>query len=285
MNLLNDNKINMALLSSGILKPALYEKSTDQFWDDDYISEQLLQIHLDPEVESASKSKETIEAETAFIIKSTDMKKGRTILDMGCGPGLYVKEFAKTGAAVTGIDLSRRSIDYANSSINPEYPNTQFAVMNYLDMDFRNAFDVITLIFYDFCVLSAAEQTKLLAKTHAALKDGGLFLFDIITEHMNLPDATSVSVHEKGLWAPRPYVEILNSFWYENPKTLGQQYLIVDENGATRVIRFYNRLFSLKEITELLNENGFQVKKVYANLKGDAVGRDPKTYGIIAMKA
>lgn len=275
----------MGLLNSSISKPALYEKGTDKFWDDEYISEQLLQLHLDPEVESASKTRETIEAEAAFIIKSTDMKKGMTVMDMGCGPGLYAKEFAKTGAMVTGIDLSHRSIDYANSNIKPEYPNTHFTVMNYLDMDSRNAFDVITLIYYDFCVLSAADQKRLLAKTRAALKDGGYFLFDIITEHMNLPDATSISICEKGFWAPKPYLEIMQPFWYEDPKTLGQQYLIVEEDGAARVIRFYNRLFSLKEITEMLNENGFRVQEVYENLKGDAAPLDSKTYGIIAMKS
>ena len=221
MNIIKENKLNMGLLKEGVLKPELYEKSTDPFWDDEYISEQMLRLHLDPHVESASKSKETVEAEADFIIRSTGMGPGKSVLDLGCGPGLYVKEFAKTGAVITGVDLSGRSVGFANDHIKPEFPKTHFIKMNYLDMDFRETFDVVTLIFYDFCVLSVNEQKTLLAKIRAALKDGGFFILDIVTEHMKPQAAAATSVCEGGFWSAKPYIEILNNFMYDDPKTLG----------------------------------------------------------------
>jgi len=285
MKFIDNNKINIHMLKKCITKPEIYEKSTDKFWDDEYISNQMLNLHLNPDIESASKTKETIEAEADFIIKSTGMNESKAVLDLGCGPGLYVKEFAKTGAMVSGIDLSDRSIDYANRNIKPEYPNTLFTKMNYLDIDFKESFDVATLIFYDFCVLNINEQKTLLAKIHTALKDNGFFIFDIVTENMETPLSTNISVYEEGFWSPKPYIEILKTYMYENPKTQGQQYVIIDEDGSTRIIRFYNRLFSLLEITDMLNENGFKVEKIYKNLKGEAFSMDSETYGIIAMKA
>ncbi len=284
MRLIDNNTINMHMLKKCIAKPELYEKSTDKFWDDEYISKQLLSIHLNPNVESASKTKETIEAEADFIIKSTDMREGKTILDLGCAPGLYVKEFAKTGAMVSGIDLSDRSIDYAIRNIKPEHPNTLFTKMNYLNLHFNDSFDVVTLIYYDFCVLSLNEQKTLLAKIHTALKEDGFFVFDIITENMETPISTDISVYEEGLWSSKPYIEIFKSCIYENPKIQGQQYVIIEEDGTTRIIRFYNRLFSSIEITELLNENGFRVEKIYKNLKGENLSSNSKTFGIIARK-
>lgn len=284
MKLIDNNKINMHMLKKCITKPELYEKSTDKFWDDEYISKQMLNLHLNPDVESASKTKDTIEAEADFIIKSTVMNESKAILDLGCGPGLYVKEFAKTGAKVFGIDLSDRSIDYADRNIKPEYPNTHFTKMNYLDIDFKEAFDVATLIYYDFCVLNLNEQKTLLAKIHTALKDSGFFIFDIVTENMEAPISTNISVYEEGFWSPKPYIEILKTYLYENPKIQGQQYVIIDEDGSTRIITFYNRLFSLIEITEMLNENGFKVEKIYKNLKGEDLSMDSETYGIIAIK-
>jgi 2-polyprenyl-3-methyl-5-hydroxy-6-metoxy-1,4-benzoquinol methylase len=286
MNIIEENKLNMAMLKKGVQKPEIYEKSSDKFWDDAYISEQMLNLHLDPDVESASKSRETIKAEADFIIRSTGIGPGKSVLDLGCGPGLYVREFAKTGADITGIDLSGRSIGFANDQIKPEFPNTRFIKMNYLDMDFREAFDVVTLIFYDFCVLSVNEQKTLLAKVRAALKDGGVFILDIVTEHMKQPAAASaITVCEGGFWSPKPYIEILNSFLYDDPKTLGQQYLIIEEDGTARIIRFYNRLFSLAEITELMNETGFNLINIFNNLKGDAFCEASETYGIFARKA
>lgn len=285
MNIIHDNKIDVALLKKCIARPAIYENSTDKFWDDEYISEQMLGLHLNPDIESASKTKDTIQAEAEFIICASGMNEEKTVLDMGCGPGLYVREFAKTGAAVTGIDLSGRSIGYAREKIKPGYPNAHFLKMNYLDMDFQDSFDVVTMIYYDFCVLSVHDQKALLTKIHRALKKDGLFLFDIVTERMASTAATSISVCEGGFWSPRPYVEILNTFTYENPNTQGQQYAIIEEDGTTRIIRFYNRLFSFVEITELLNGNGFKIRNVYQNLKGEAYEDTSETCGIIAVKA
>ena len=285
MKIIAENKINMHIFKEGILKPELNEKSTDKFWDDEYTSEQMLKLHLDPDLESASKTKETIEAEANFIINATVMGKGKEVLDIGCGPGLYVREFAKTGAMVTGIDISDRSINYANQNIKPMYPNTRFTKMNYLNMDFKDAFDVVTLIYYDFCVLSTSEQNALLAKIHTSLKDGGVFMFDIYTENLETSITTNISVYEEGFWSAKPYAEILNTFMYEDPKTQGRQYLIIEEDGSTRIIRFFSRLFSLDEITEMLNNNGFKVDGVYNNLKGEAFNKDSEIYGVIAIKA
>jgi hypothetical protein len=125
----------------------------------------------------------------------------------------------------------------------------------------------------------------LLAKIHAALKDNGFFIFDIVTENKKTSVSTSISVCEEGFWSPKPYVEILNIYLYEDPKTEGLQYAIIDEDGSTRIIRLYHRLFSLTEITEMLDKNGFKVEKVYKNLKGGAFREDAETYGIIARKA
>lgn len=285
MKIISDNKLNLALLKKSVTEPEIFEKSTDKFWDDEYISEQMLKFHLNPDIEAASKTKETIEIEADFIIKSVAMSEGKTVLDLGCGPGLYVKEFAKTGAIVTGIDLSDRSIDYANSNIKPAHGNTTFIKMNYLEINFRESFDLATLIFYDFCALNKDEQKILLEKIHRALKNNGYFIFDIVTENKPISILSSISVCEEGFWSPKPYVEILNTYLYENPKTEGLQYVIIDEAGSTRIIRIYHRLFSLNDITEMLNEIGFKVENVYNNLKGDDFSKDSETYGIIARKA
>lgn len=284
MRIIKNNKIDLKALKNSIAKPEIFKKSTDKFWDDEYISEQMLKFHLNPEVEAASKTKETIEAETDFIIKFTNMDNEKTVLDLGCGPGLYVKEFAKTGAEVTGIDLSDRSINYANENIKLMYKNTIFSRMNYLDINFKESFDIATLIYYDFCALNTNEQKKLLLKIHEALKDNGVFIFDVISENKKTSISTNISVCEGGFWSPDSYIEILNTFIYEEPKTEGLQYTIIDEEGKTRIIRIYHRLFNLQEITRLLNDNNFKVEKIFKNLKGEALDKDSETYGIFARK-
>ncbi len=284
MNIINDCKIDMTVLMKSLEQPQLFQKSTQPFWDDSHVSAQMLKFHLDPDIEAASKTAQTINKEADFIIGASAMHAGRTVLDLGCGPGLYVKQFAQSGAKVTGIDLSSRSIDYANKHIKPAVNNAVFHKMNYLEMDIRNKFDIATLIFFDFCALSPDEQAILLDNIHAALKKNGLFIFDVVTENRQIPVSTRITGNQNGFWSSKPYVEILNTYLYDDPKTEGLQYTLIDEDGAVRVIRIFHRLFSLSEISGLLQSHGFRIENVYTDLSGTPLQENSETLGIVATK-
>jgi ubiquinone/menaquinone biosynthesis C-methylase UbiE len=47
------------------------------------------------------------------LLRLMDIRKGETILDLGCGQGFFAREFAKTGARVIGVDASRALINIA----------------------------------------------------------------------------------------------------------------------------------------------------------------------------
>jgi 2-polyprenyl-3-methyl-5-hydroxy-6-metoxy-1,4-benzoquinol methylase len=279
------DKTALEALKKSVAKPALYKKSTKKFWDDPYISGQMLKLHLNPEVDSASRSKTTIETESAFIIQKAGIAEGKAVLDLGCGPGLYVREFAKTGAKVTGVDLSEHSIRYANENIKPSFSNVDFKQMNYLQLASKDEYDVATLIFYDFCVLNPDEQVQLLRRINQALKPGGILVFDVISERFKVQETTQVTTSlGDGFWTAEPYIEIANTYLYENPKTMGQQYTIITEDERREVIRLYTRLFSQPELKELLNLCGFRIEGMYKNFKGDPLSEGSETYGVFAKK-
>ena len=77
-------------------------------WTDPYISEQLLQIHLNPELDLASRKYSTIQSTAEWVLSKVSKKKMK-ILDLGCGPGLYSEIFANKGHLVTGVDFSKNS--------------------------------------------------------------------------------------------------------------------------------------------------------------------------------
>jgi len=284
MRIINNNQLDLGLLKDSIERPALYTRSTHRFWDDEHISAQMLELHLNPEVEAVSREHETIDAEAAFIIKETDMDSSKAVLDLGCGPGLYVRRFAETGARVSGLDMSERSLRYAEASIKPDYSNVSFIKMNYLELSMVDAFDIVTLIYYDFCVLSPDEQRRLLRAVYKALKPNGVFILDVVTDKRAIEEKTSVSVWEGGFWSPEPYVEIYNTYIYTDPLTEGSQYTIINETGELKVIRLYHRHFRLDELQELLVECGFAMRGVFNNLQGDTFTSYSETLGIVAEK-
>ncbi len=100
-------------------KPEVYTSGTALMWVDEYISTQLLEVHLSQEVELASRKETTIFSTVDWILNNVPGDR-MNILDLGCGPGLYTEKLAEYGHLVTGMDFSSNSINYAKESANRE---------------------------------------------------------------------------------------------------------------------------------------------------------------------
>lgn len=57
--------MNSSFITS-LRKPPIYTKSMVEFWNDEYISEQMLKAHLDPEFDGASRKLDVIEKSVAL---------------------------------------------------------------------------------------------------------------------------------------------------------------------------------------------------------------------------
>jgi SAM-dependent methyltransferase len=70
---------------------------------------------------------------------------GKRVLEYGCGSGSYAVPMARRGALVTGIDISRRCIEAARrEAAAAGFPDTEFIVMDAMDMDFPDeSFDLV----------------------------------------------------------------------------------------------------------------------------------------------
>lgn len=70
----------------------------------------------------------------SFFLKY--MKKGATILDLGCGSGRDSKAFIEKGYSVVAVDGSAAFCEYASKYIGQEVRNIDFT-----QLDYENAFD------------------------------------------------------------------------------------------------------------------------------------------------
>lgn len=163
-------------LLSLLQKPTLWQRSLENFWDDEHISKGLLEAHLNPDSDAASRNHSFIEGSAQWLFSI--IPAGSKILDLGCGPGLYAKRLSDAGFDVTGIDFSKRSINYAKENDR----KSKYIYQNYLELDYSEAFDAVILIYCDYAALTMEERKTLLAKVYRALKPGGLFIFDVFTE-------------------------------------------------------------------------------------------------------
>jgi 2-polyprenyl-3-methyl-5-hydroxy-6-metoxy-1,4-benzoquinol methylase len=187
-------------------KPPLYEKGDAIMWTDQYISRQLLEIHLDREIDSASRTPGNTER-TLELIRRYLCKPGMNILDLGCGPGIYLEKLAVEGHTCTGIDFSENSIAYAENQAREKKLGIRYICMDYLELDFEKQFDLILLIYTDLGVLLPDERNSLLKKILRALKPGGIFIFDVVNEkniEIKCREERSWSYRNSGFWKDGP---------------------------------------------------------------------------------
>lgn len=166
-------------------KPEIYTQGTAVMWVDEYISTQLLETHLNPDIELASRKKATIASTVEWILQRVPGDR-LSILDLGCGPGLYTEKLAENGHKVTGMDFSANSIRYARKSATSKRLNITYIQQNYLELAEENKYDLILMIFTDFGVLLPDQREILLGNIYRALKPGGKFLFDVLNENLGL---------------------------------------------------------------------------------------------------
>jgi 2-polyprenyl-3-methyl-5-hydroxy-6-metoxy-1,4-benzoquinol methylase len=162
-------------------RPEPFEPAGQPIWTDAHVSKQLLIAHLDPNTDAASRRPEIIDASVAWIVKSLGLVRGATIIDLGCGPGLYSKRLARLGMQVTGVDLSQESIAFAQREAIAEKLPIAYEVQNYLQLDKKERFDAALLIYGEYCVFSPSDRKRLLHNTWKALKAGGKLIVDVTT--------------------------------------------------------------------------------------------------------
>jgi len=255
------------ILLSYAQRPELYANGTDIMWTDPYIAKQLLQCHIDPDNDMASRSQDKIDRIVGWILSKTNTQAMR-ILDLGCGPGLYAEKFAELGHRVTGVDFSQNSIEYAREHAKTTRSRNEYVCMNYLEMEYHDAFDLAIMIYLDFCVLKPGEREKVLRNIYSALKPGGLFVFDVVNSK-NIEGKIlrpSWEVCEKGFWKDKPYLVLNNGYHFPANKVLVNQHIVVDEEGAIKTYLFWSTYYEYEDMERLARRCDFRDLEKHENI-------------------
>lgn len=175
-----------------------------------------------------------------------------TILDLGCGPGLYAEKLATEGHLVTGVDFSANSIEYAKMSAQKKKLNICYRQQDYLSLTEENKYNLIIMIFTDFGVLSPEQRICLLDNIHKALKPGGTFILDVLNENASIEELgkRDWEMADGGFWRPGPYLALNESFYYEKEDVTLTQYVVIEKNGY-EIYRFWVHTFSHSDMNRI----------------------------------
>ena len=269
------------------LKPEPFELYTaDKLWTDDHTSSKMLQYHLNESIDLSSRNKDFITRSVDWIVSYFKINENSKIADFGCGPGLYTTSFAENKAIVTGIDFSKRSITYAKETAQHKNLDIKYFHQNYLEFETDEKFDLITMIFCDFCALSPFQRKTLLEKFYKFLKPHGKILLDVhsLNTFNNREEITTYEFNQlDNFWAAEDYYAFLNIFKYSLEKVTLDKYVIF-EKKQTRIIYNWLQYFNANSLTKEFEDCGFKVENLYSDVAGSTFSENSPDIAIIAGK-
>lgn len=267
-------------------KPIPFTPGEPLFWDDPHISTQMLAAHLSSDIDAASRRFETIDRSVKWLIETLGLKAGASILDLGCGPGLYASRFARAGLKVTGMDYSRRSIDYATNYAAKNNLNIIYRYQNYLELNDENQYDVALLIYGDFCPLNPEQRATLLKNIHRALKPDGKFVLDVSTRECRNKHSSKNGwqVLGNGFWKPGPHLLLEEGYDYPEQSIWLDQYVTIEADGKISVYRNWFQDYTPETITDELLQGGFSVESFWGDLTGQPYTPENEWIGLVTYK-
>ena len=190
------------------------------------------------------------------------------VLDVACGEGSFAVEFAKRGYQVTGIDQSQRMVQLAQTRAHTENVEVKFLVEDMRSLSFEAEFDLVTCWFDSLnYMLTVKDLHEAFKNAYDALRPGGFYLFD-----MNTVYGLAVSWMTEQTYIHNEaddFIEIhRQEFDYENLVATMHITIFEQVDGSWERIdeSHHERGYPIADIQFLLNQIGFEITGMYANL-------------------
>lgn len=267
-------------------RPAPHSRFTvKELWTRPHLARQMLRFHLDQSTELASRPLTAIDSIVEWLDRKISLE-GKKLCDLGCGPGLYASRFAERGAIVTGVDFSRHSLDYAVAEATRTGKPIRYLHADYLTDRLPTGFDVVTLIYYDYCALSSDQRKSLLAKIHDMLKPGGKVVLDVVGMGSFAAKHEETIVESNllgGFWAEGDYVGMQRTILYPDEALSLDRVLIIEPTESWQIFNWF-QYYTPERLSEELGAAGFKIDTIMGSLAGAPLADNGESMGVIATR-
>ncbi|WP_340028597.1 methyltransferase domain-containing protein [Paenibacillus sp. FSL H7-0940] len=266
--------------------PEPFEEGTAQIWLDSDRADFVLKAHFDENIPGGSRESSFIDETVDFISEIVPLAKLKKVIDLGCGPGLYSQKLASKGYEVVGVDFNKKSIEYAANEAKKKDLSIDYRIEDITNIEIENEFDVALLIYQIYSVFSPENRKKILSNVHRGLKSGGLVLLDVLSE-------TSYEKFEQNfIWgltrkdnpfSDRKHLSLYASMKYPDNVTLSKNVLVFGD-GEIVNYNYWNQHFTVESLEKEVNDAGFTLEKVYADVNGGDYQVDSESFAAILKK-
>ena len=238
-------------------------------WNDPDFSEAMLKDHLSQEHDSASRRFEMIDRHVRWISNSVLPKHPSRILDLGCGPGLYLQRLALLGHECSGIDYSPASIAYARRHAEQAGLRICYVLEDMREAEYGSNCDLLMQVYGEFNVFRLHDAELILSKCFSALADGGSLLLEVST----FDEIWTRGHKPSSPWELQSDLFVRDNFWDASRRVATERDTVTDKTtGSTTVERVSYQAYTDAEYVDLLKRFGFRTVWKHPSLTGETDG-------------
>jgi SAM-dependent methyltransferase len=203
--------------------------------------------------------------------------KGKSVLDLCCGPGRCSIALANKGFSVTGVDRTKYLLDRARAKARAARVKIEWAQSDMRDFVRPDSFALVLSMFTSFGYFDdKREDLMVLENMFTSLQPGGACLIEVLGKERlaKILQPTSSTVLPDGTLLVERH-EIFDDW------TRVRNEWIMIRKGRAKSFKFHHTIYSGQELRDRLQRAGFVSVTLHGNLDGDEYG--PNAERLIAI--
>jgi len=212
-----------------------------------------------------------------LIVAFTRLAPASRVLDIGCGRGRHAIRLASQGYRVTGVDLSRSSIDAARVRASSMGLSIDFEVGDMRELVCDGCFSMVVNMFTAFGFFEEDdEHERAIASMSKALYTDGW----LVQDFLNAENVRRNLVPESS--AVKSGMEVTQKRWIED----GRINKSIELRGPAGVQKFSEsvRLLTLEDFDRMYRQAGLVLHGVFGDYDGGPFGPDSPRLIMFARK-
>lgn len=199
------------------------------------------------------------EQEVAFLLELMDLAPGARVLDVGCGPGRHAIPLARSGLAVTGVDVSARFLEIARRAGSEAGLGGNLALFecDARTMPFEDEFDAVISLCQGGFGLMGQDDALVLKRMADAARPGGQVVLTAFSAYC-----------EARLDRPGAHIDPDRGLVHEVSA-------IKDETGDEDAMDLWTSIYTPRELRLLALGSGLVPHAVWSVEPGDYARRTP----------
>jgi ubiquinone/menaquinone biosynthesis C-methylase UbiE len=210
--------------------------------------------------------KREFEKNAQFILKLLKKHKIKTVLELGCGTGIYLFPLKKAGFSIEGLDISKEML----REVKKRSKQIKLYQKNMATFSIPKKYDAILCLNSSLILLPTFKQIeKTLKKTYQHLKKQGILILDLPNHAKEIKEKNN-SLNYESYKLPKGKVDVTFKDYKKGNKWVSEWHGFIKQGKKHSKFKeiYAELIYNPKTLEKTLKKQGFTLLQLYGSRRG-----------------